>query len=180
MYFFFYGSTRVSRFESHVYNTTHMTLSYRTIPPLAQRNLFAALLVMLLTILPSVGEAAVYLTRDKGDGSPDNRAFSQFHCSDTIYAVIQGTWPAGSSHLIEAYWTDPQGKQREMTRLRFEAVDGITRAWVWLRLHPGDRDLFDRLMMEEDTSMQVFVGEWKLVFNLDSKTQRKARFQVSC
>ena len=146
----------------------------------AQRNILLALLFISITAFTLMSKAAVYLTRDKGDKSPDTRAYSQFHCSDTIYAVIQGIWPAGSRHLIEAYWTDPQGKQREQTRLQFEAISGITRAWVWLRLHPGERDLLDRLMMEEDTSLQAFVGEWKLVFKLDGKTQRKTHFQVSC
>lgn|GEM_PF-1196777 len=157
-----------------------MTTIHRAFTTTVPRNILLALLALSLTVFPLMSKAAVYLTRDKGDGTPENQAYSQFHCSDMIFAVIHGTWPAGSRHLIEARWTDPQGKQRELTRLRFEAVDGITRAWVWLRLHPGERDLLDKLMMEEDTSLQAFVGEWKLVFDLDHKTQRRTRFQVSC
>ncbi len=140
-----------------------------------------AVLLLLTILLQSIdATAAVYLTRDNGAGAPESHAYSGFHCSDTIYAVIQGSWPTGSSHQIEARWTDPAGKQREVTRVRFDAVEGITRAWAWLRLHPGDRDLLDMLMMEEDTSLQAFVGEWKLTFKLDGQLQRETRFRVSC
>lgn len=138
------------------------------------------LLAVLFAALPFTANAGFYLTRDEGNGIPDKRAFSQFDCNDTIYAVIQGTWPAGSEHMIVARWIGPHGEQRELTRLKFTAVDGITRAWVWLRLHRGERNLFDKLLMEEDTSMQEFIGEWTLDLQLDGKPQRKARFRVSC
>jgi len=141
---------------------------------------FTQLIALLALLLPLAANAGVYLTRDRGDDLPDTRAFSSFQCNDTIYAVLQGIWPAGSSHLIEARWIDPGGRQRERTRLRFDAVDGVTRAWVWLRLHRGSRNLLDKLLMEEDTSLQEFVGEWTIIFDVDGKTQRKTRFQVSC
>ncbi len=147
---------------------------------LPAHGLLPALFLAWVMLIPAAAQAAVYLTRDSGNGSPESHAYSAFHCSDTIYAVIQGNWLEGSTHRIEAYWTDPQGRQREVTRVRFDAIKGITRAWAWLKLHPGERDLLDKLMMEEDTSLQAFVGEWQLAFKLDGKLQRKTRFRVSC
>lgn len=134
--------------------------------------------IMLLLITPALAE--IYLSKGQGNGIPMKQAATSFHCSDKIYGVVSGNWPANSEHLLEAYWDDPQGKQREHTRYKFIAREGETRTWVWLLLHRAEPDLLDRLMMQEDDSLREFNGQWNVVFYVDGEKMRRLTFQVTC
>jgi hypothetical protein len=133
---------------------------------------------MLLLNTPALAE--IYLSKGQGNGIPMTQAATSFHCSDKIYGVVSGNWPANSEHLLEAYWDDPQGKQREHTRYKFIAREGETRTWVWLLLHRAEPDLLDRLMMQEDDSLREFNGQWNVVFYVDGEKMRRLTFQVTC
>lgn len=139
------------------------------------------LLIFLLLSLSSITATAdIYLSKEQTKNVPMKQAFSSFNCNDTIYAVIEDQWPEKSEHLLEAYWYDPQGKQREHTRYKFIASRGETRSWIWLRLHQATPDLLDRLLMQENDSLREFNGRWKVVFYLDGKKQQQLTFQLSC
>ena len=124
--------------------------------------------------------AEIYLSKEQGKNLPMKQSSSTFHCRDKIYGVVVGKWPAKSEHLLEAYWTDPQGKQREHTRYTFTARNGETRTWAWLRLHRGEPDILERLLMQEDDSLREFNGQWKVTFYIDGKKIGKLTFQVTC
>ena len=124
-------------------------------------------------------EPEIYLTKGDKNDQPGTVPQQEFHCSDTIMAVIEGKWPTNSEHTLDVYWINPQGEQQEHSRQAFTSY-GSTRVWVWLRLHAGERNLLDKLLMEEDTSLQEFVGQWKVDFYLDGKKLARRRFKVSC
>lgn len=136
-------------------------------------------LAMLLLAAPSLA-ASVYLTRGDDKGMPLAEPVAKFDCSDKIIGVVTGSWPAGSEHRLEAKWKDPKGKQREHTRYRFTARQGETRVWVWLRLHRGQTDMLDRLLMQEDDSMEAFRGRWNVDFSIDDEKLQSIKFDVDC
>lgn len=139
------------------------------------------LLTALMFILPSnQALAEVYLSKEQANDLPMAQATSEFHCRDKIFGVVVGKWPEKSEHLLEAYWTDPQDKRREHTRYKFIASKGETRTWAWLRLHPAEPDILERLLMQEDDSLREFDGEWKVIFYIDSKKVGKLTFRVTC
>ncbi len=131
-----------------------------------------------LTSFPAF--AGVYLSTVKENGIPIPHATNIFNCSEKILGVVTGQWPAGSKHRMEAYWTDPVGKQREHTRYNFIAHQGTTHTWAWLLLHRADPDILDRLLMQEDNSLQEFIGKWKVALYIDGKVAGKLTFQVNC
>jgi len=140
----------------------------------------AVLIVASLVLSPAwAGDYRIYLTRGNSDDQPGTEEQASFHCSDTIMAVLTGDWPAGTGHTFDVYWTNPRGRQQEHSRQKFTSY-GTTRVWVWLRLHPGERSLLDKILMEEDTSMQEFVGQWKVDFYLDGRKLARQRFSVAC
>jgi hypothetical protein len=144
-------------------------------------KIFITIFVFLSFIVATIPALAdIYLSKEQVKGVPMKQPSTTFHCGDKIYGVITGKWPAGSEHLLEAYWTDPQGKQREHTRYRFIARKGETRTWAWLRLHPAEPDILERLLMQEDDSLREFNGQWKVVFYVDRKNIGTLRFQVTC
>lgn len=124
---------------------------------------------------------AVQITLTKGteDNQPGNTPQSKFFCNDTIYAVLNGNWPANTEHKFETYWTNPQGKQQEHSRLSFTAY-GSTRVWMWLRLHRGGDNALSRMFGLADDSMQEFVGKWKVDFYIDGKKVSRQNFSVAC
>jgi len=152
-----------------------------TLKRLWSMNIFTATFAILtLLVLNNPARAETYLSKEERNGMPMTRAVSSFLCSDKIYGVVTGKWPANSEHLLEAYWTDPQGKQREHTRYKFVAREGETRTWVWLLLHRAEADILDRLMMQEDDSLREFNGQWNVVFYIDGEKLRRLTFQVTC
>lgn len=139
------------------------------------------MLTVLVFILSSNQALAdVYLSKEQANELPMTQASSEFHCRDKIYGVVVDKWPDKSEHLLEAYWTDPQGKQREHTRYKFIARKGETRTWAWLRLHPAEPDILERLLMQEDDSLREFDGQWKVAFYIDAKKIAKLTFRVTC
>ena len=142
--------------------------------------LFTALSFLAFFLVSSLAFAEIFLSKEGAKNQPMQEASSTFHCRDKIYGVVTGKWPAESEHLLEAYWTDPQGKQREHTRYKFIARKGETRSWAWLRLHRGEPDILERLLMQEDDSLREFNGQWKVTFYIDSKKAGKLTFQVTC
>lgn len=125
-------------------------------------------------------EADIYLSKGNEKDLPAYIPTTSFNCRDKIYGIVTGDWKTGSEHLLEAYWTDPRGKQREHTRFKFIASAGKTRIWVWLRLHPAEPDILERLLMQEDDSLLEFKGEWKVAFFVDRQAVGKLTFQVAC
>lgn len=124
--------------------------------------------------------ADTYLSKGNNNDTPSNQPVTDFLCTDKIFGVVTGVWPAGSVHLLEAYWTDPQGKQREHARFRFTAQKGETRTWSWLLLHRAEPDILERLLMQEDDSLREFNGRWKVDFYIDGKPAGKLTFQITC
>ena len=147
---------------------------------LPRYSLFTTLTFLSLFLDSSQAFAEIYLSKEGAKNQPMQQASSTFHCRDKIYGVVTGRWPAKSEHLLEAYWTDPQGKQREHTRYKFIARNGETRTWAWLRLHRGETDILERLLMQEDDSLREFIGQWKVTFYIDGKKAGKLTFQVTC
>ena len=147
---------------------------------LSQKRLIATFVFLMFFAAACPALAEVYLSKEQGKDMPMKQASTTFLCSDKIYGVVVGKWPAGSKHLLEAYWTDPQGKQREHTRYKFTAQNGETRTWAWLLLHRAEPDILERLMMQDDDSVREFNGRWKVVFYVDGKTLGKLTFQVTC
>ncbi|MCK5361052.1 MAG: hypothetical protein KAJ95_10525 [Gammaproteobacteria bacterium] len=143
-------------------------------------KLFSMLTALLFILSSNQALAEVYLSKEQAKDLPMNQAFSEFHCRDKIYGIVVERWPENSEHLLEAYWTDPHGKQREHTRYKFIARKGETRTWAWLRLHPAEPDILERLLMQEDDSLRQFDGQWKVVFYIDAKKIAKLTFQVTC
>jgi hypothetical protein len=143
-------------------------------------TLFTILIFLASLLLSMQASADIYLSKELKKDLPMQQASNQFHCRDKIYGVVTGKWPANSEHLLEAYWTDPQGKQREHTRYKFIARNAETRTWAWLRLHPAEPDILERLLMQEDDSLREFNGRWKVVFFIDGKKTGKLTFQVTC
>ncbi len=143
-------------------------------------TLSTILIFLVLFLASSQSFAEVYLSKEQEMNLPMKQSSSTFHCRDKIYGVVVGKWPAKSEHLLEAYWTDPQGKQREHTRYKFIASNGETRTWAWLRLHRGEPDILERLLMQEDDSLREFNGQWKVTFYIDGKKIGKLTFQVTC
>ena len=94
-------------------------------------------------------------------------------------AVLEGSWPENSRHKFDAYWTNPRGDQQEHAQHQFTSY-GSTRVWLWLRLHQGDRSMLDKMLMEENTSLQKFAGKWKVDFYLDGKKIGRQHFTVEC
>jgi hypothetical protein len=128
------------------------------------------------------GQAAderIYLTRGGENNQPGTTSQTEFHCSDTIMAVLAGDWPVNSEHVFEAYWVNSRGREQEHSRQKFTAY-GSTRVWVWLRLHAGERSMLDKMLMEENTSLQEFAGEWEVTFYLDGKKTGRQYFNVAC
>ena len=140
----------------------------------------ATFTLLTFLLLNNTALAEIYLSKGQGNGMPMTHAVTTFLCSDKIYGVVTGKWPANSEHLLEAYWTDPQGKQREHTRYKFIAREGETRTWVWLLLHRAESDILDRLMMQEDDSLREFNGPWNVVFYIDGEKLHQLTFQVTC
>ena len=143
-------------------------------------TLSTILAFLVLFLVSSQVLAEIYLSKEQEKGLPMTQSSTTFHCRDKIYGVVIGKWPAKSEHLLEAYWIDPQGKQREHTRFKFIAHKGETRTWAWLRLHRGEPDILERLLMQEDDSLREFIGQWKVTFYIDGKKAGKLTFQVSC
>ena len=151
----------------------------------SSRNILISLLTSLglflgLFLTSSSAFAEFYLSKEKKKDEPMTKAYDNFHCRDKIYGVVVGKWPNKSEHLLEAYWTDPHGKQREHTRYKFIARKGETRTWAWLRLHRAEPDILERLLMQEDDSLLEFNGQWKVDFYIDGKKIGKLNFQVKC
>ena len=147
---------------------------------LPRYTLFTALIFLALFLVSRQAFAEIYLSKEQGGNLPMEQASSTFHCRDKIYGVVIGNWPAKSEHLLEAYWTDPQGKQREHTRYKFIARKGETRTWAWLRLHRGEPDILTQDPEQADDSLREFNGQWKVTFYIDGKRTGKLTFQVSC
>jgi hypothetical protein len=143
-------------------------------------KLFATLTALAFILPSNQALAEIYLSKEQAKGLPMTQTTSKFHCRDKIYGIVVGKWPDKSEHLLEAYWTDPQGKQREHTRYKFIASKTETRTWAWLRLHPAEPDILERLLMQEDDSLREFDGEWKVIFYIDAKKIGKLTFQVTC
>lgn len=143
---------------------------------------FALLIFLTGTSLADTnpGRAEIYLAREQRNGMPMEQAATSFLCSDKIYGVVTGEWPADSEHLLEAYWTDPKGRQREHTRYNIIARNGLTRAWVWLILHRAEPDILERLLMQEDDSLREFNGQWTVDFYIDGKKITRLAFKVTC
>jgi hypothetical protein len=141
-------------------------------------RLVVGLCVLLLTSQSFA--ASVYLTRGDDKGMPLAEPVAKFNCSDKVIGVVTGSWPAGSEHRLEARWNDPKGKQREHTRYQFVARQGQTRVWVWLRMHRGQTDMLDRLLMQEDDGMQEFRGRWNVDFTIDGEKLQRIKFDVDC
>jgi len=133
-----------------------------------------------LLLFVSSASAEIYLSNTLKNGFPVAQSKNTYNCADKIYGVIAGQWPAGSAHLMEAYWTDPQGKQREHTRYKFTARKGTTHSWAWLLLHPAKPGLVDQLLMQENDSLREFNGQWQVDFYIDGKTMGKLTFQLIC
>jgi len=124
--------------------------------------------------------STIYLSTVQKGGLPVPQATNKFSCAEKIYGVVVGQWPAGSKHLMEAYWTDPQGKQREHTRYNFTARKGKTHTWAWLLLHAAKSNMLDRLLMQENDSLREFNGQWQVDFYVDGKSLGKLTFQLIC
>lgn len=136
---------------------------------------------ILIFSLPSIAaKADVYLSKGNANDQPTYQPTTSFDCRDKIYGIVTGEWNPGSEHLLEAYWKDPHGKRREHTRYKFIANPGKTRVWVWLRLHPAEPDILERLLMQQDDSLLEFKGEWKVAFFVDRQAVGKLTFQVAC
>ena len=147
----------------------------------SSRLIFISPLISLVLFLGSnLASAEIFLSKELKKDEPMTKAFTKFHCRDKIYGVVVGKWPKKSEHLLEAYWADPQGKQREHTRYKFIAHKEETRTWAWLRLHRGEPDILEKLLMQEDDSLREFNGQWKVTFYIDGKKIGKLNFQVSC
>lgn len=143
-------------------------------------RIIAVALVSLSALFITAAQADIYISGEQRPNTPSNQAKNNFKCGDRIYGVVAGNWPNKSKHVLEAYWVDPQGKQREHSRYRFTASQGKTRTWVWLQLHPGEADIVDRLLMQENESTRQFNGKWKVSFYIDGKKKKELSFNVSC
>ncbi len=124
--------------------------------------------------------AEIYLSTMLKKGLPVPQDTNKFSCTEKIYGVLVDQWPTGSNHLLEAYWTDPQGKQREHTRYNFTARKGRTYTWAWLLLHRAEPDILDRLLMQENDSLREFDGQWRVDFYVDGKSMGELTFQLIC
>ncbi|HEC26164.1 MAG TPA: hypothetical protein ENI67_01990 [Gammaproteobacteria bacterium] len=144
-------------------------------------KILSSLLAFLIFSLFSCSTfAEIYLSTELKKGLPVPQKTNEFSCTDKIYGVVVDQWPAGSNHLMEAYWTDPQGKQREHTRYNFTARKGKTHTWAWLLLHRAETDILDRLLMQENDSLREFNGQWQVDFYIDGKSMGKLTFQLIC
>ncbi len=148
--------------------------------PPSPKTLSSLLALLNFSVYSFTAFAEIYLSTELKNGLPVPQATNKFSCTQKIYGVVTGQWPAGSSHLMEAYWTDPQGKQREHTRYKFTARAGKTQTWAWLLLHPAQADILDRLLMQGDDSMREFNGQWTADFYVDEKSKGKLTFQIIC
>jgi hypothetical protein len=124
-------------------------------------------------------KSQIYLSKDTDENRPGTTPQSEFLCTDTIYATLNGNWKKGTEHKLEAYWNDPQGKQRKHSTQKFTAY-GASRVWIWFRLHRGDDNALSRMFGLSEDSMQEFVGKWKVDFYLDGKKVSRSHFTVSC
>ena len=149
-------------------------------PSFLQKILTMALTAIAIFVATLPAFAEVYLSKGDGKGFPTKQSATTFHCNDKIFGIASGKWPANSEHLLEAYWTDPQGKQREHTRYKFIAGKDQTQTWAWLLLHPAEPDILERLMMQGNDSMLEFNGEWKVNFFVDGQSIGKLTFRVIC
>ena len=140
----------------------------------------ATALFLITAIFISTAQADAYISKGLDNNTPSGKPATEFACSDRIYAVVIGNWPAKSKHVLEAYWIDPRGKQREHSRYKFIAKKGQTRAWVWLQLHPGSPDIIDRVLMQGDDSAREFNGKWKVSIYIDGKKEKDLSFHVTC
>ena len=136
--------------------------------------------LVLALLFSNTSLADIYLSKAGESGVPGNTPVTEFNCRDRVYGVVSEQWPENSSHLLEAYWYDPTGKQREHTRYQFYARKGKTRTWVWLQLHPAEPDIVDRLLMQGNEYSREFLGKWKVTFYIDEVKKKTLDFNVSC
>ena len=141
-------------------------------------SITACLGIYLLASTPL--SADIYLSKAGQSAGPGKKAVTEFNCRDRIYGVVTGQWPPQSRHLLEAFWVDPRGKQREHTKYPFIARKGTTRTWVWLQLYPAEPDIVDRLLMQGNEYAREFHGEWEVTFFIDKVKKTKLKFNVSC
>jgi hypothetical protein len=161
----------------HTHLRAAMTPMYHLFQSSIKRS---CLLLFLISLLCYPAVADIYLSTMQKNGLPVPHPTNTFHCTDKIFGVVVDQWPADSNHLMEAYWTDPQGKQREHTRYNFTARKGKTHTWAWLLLHPAEPDMLDRLLMQENDSLLEFNGEWHVDFYIDGESIGKLTFQLIC
>ncbi len=143
-------------------------------------KLFFLLALLIFSAFSPAVHAELYLSTVLKNGLPVPQTINKFSCTEKIYGVVVDQWPAGSKHLMEAYWIDPKGKQREHTRYNFTARKDKTHAWAWLILHPATPDLLDRLLMQDNDSLREFNGQWQVDFYIDGKSIGKLTFQLIC
>ncbi|MFW2437876.1 MAG: hypothetical protein ACN4GR_00730 [Arenicellales bacterium] len=155
-------------------------LTYMPNFTLSPKTLSSLLVFLIISLFSGSTFAEIYLSTALKNGLPVPHAENKFSCKDKIYGVVVDQWPSGSNHLMEAYWTDPQGKQREHTRYNFTARKGKTHAWAWLRLHAAEPEMLDRLLMQENDSLREFNGQWQVDFYVDGKAIGKLTFQITC
>lgn len=184
-YFFQYineGSSDLFSLGSAMIKHTHLPADLTSMHHLSQSSIrCSCLLLFLISLLLSCSALAeVYLSTVLKNGLPVPHLTNTFNCTDKIFGVIVDQWPADSDHLMEAYWTDPRGKQREHTRYKFTARKGKTHTWAWLLLHPAKSDMLDRLLMQNNDSLQEFNGEWRVDFYVDGKSMGKLTFHLIC
>jgi hypothetical protein len=127
----------------------------------------------------SIARPSIFLTKESNNNLPQDKPYTDFNCTDTIYAVMNGDWRKGTDHTFEAFWSDPKGTQQEHSRITFKSV-GATQVTVWLRLHRGDENVLARFFGLAEDSMQSFIGRWKVDFYLDGKKLSRLHFNVSC
>jgi hypothetical protein len=131
-------------------------------------------------LFSNTSSADIYLSKAGKSGIPSETPVTEFNCRDRVFGVVSEQWPEKSRHLLEAYWYDPTGKQREHTRYSFYARKGNTRTWVWLQLHPAEPDIVDRLLMQGNEFSREFLGKWKVTFYIDEVKRKTLNFNVSC
>lgn len=162
----------------HIHSRADMAPMHRLFRSSITRS--SSLFFLISLMLSCSAFAEIYLSTVQKNGLPVPHLTNTFNCTEKIYGVVVDQWPADSGHLMEAYWTDPQGKQREHTRYNFSARKGKTHIWAWLLLHPAEPDMLDRLLMQDNDSLQKFNGEWRVDFYIDGKSMGKLTFQLIC
>ena len=121
---------------------------------------------------------SVWLSATVQNGLPVERDTNRFGCNDKIYAVIDLLGLEGGEHLLQADWTDPDGKIREHVDYSFNGA-GAKRIYIWLKLHPPKGSaLFS--FFNPNLGMDDFIGLWQLAIRVDDDTRLHTEFEVLC